>query len=107
VLAGAVLGASLISLKPKPAPSAGVSPEVLQALPGLVGKNFEFDQREIRVNAGETVALLMLADILLSLTRLPSVFAPFYGTFIWIGVLMLRRLGIEPVVPTTAAATAR
>jgi plastocyanin len=57
VLAGAVLGASLISLQPKPAPSAGVSPEVLQALPGLVGKNFEFDQREIRVNAGETVAL--------------------------------------------------
>jgi hypothetical protein len=53
------------------------------------------------------VALLMLADILLSLTRLPGVFAPFYGTFIWIGVLMLRRLGIEPVVPTTAAATAR
>lgn len=57
VLAGAVLGANLISLQPKPAPSAGVSPDVLQALPGLVGKNFEFDQREIRVKAGETVAL--------------------------------------------------
>lgn len=57
VLAGAVLGASLISFQPKPAPSAGISPDVLQALPGLVGKNFEFDQREIRVKAGETVTL--------------------------------------------------
>ena len=57
VLAGAVLGASLISFQPKPAPAAGVSPDVLQALPGLAGKNFEFDQREIRVKAGETVAL--------------------------------------------------
>lgn len=57
VLAGAVLGASLISFQPKPAPSAGVSPDVLQSLPGLVGKNFDFDQHEIRVKAGETVAL--------------------------------------------------
>jgi plastocyanin len=47
----------LISLQPKPAPSAGISPDVLQTLPALAGKNFEFDQREIRVKAGETVAL--------------------------------------------------
>lgn len=57
VLVGGVLGATLLGLQPQPAPSAGVSPDVLQTLPGLTGKNFEFDQTEIRVKVGETVAL--------------------------------------------------
>ncbi len=57
VVVGAVVGATLIGMQPKPAPSDGVSPEVLQTLPALTGKNFEFDQTEIRVKAGETVAL--------------------------------------------------
>jgi plastocyanin len=37
--------------------SAGVSPEVLATLPSLTGRNYMFSQREIRVKAGETVAL--------------------------------------------------
>src|SRR5262249_53221643 len=52
------------------------------------------------------VALLMLAGILLSFIRLPGVFAPFYSTFIWIGVLMLRSQPVaQPAVPAAAIAT--
>ncbi len=57
LIAGMVIGAELLALAPRPAPSAGVSPEVLASLPALVGRNFEFDQPEIHVKAGETLAL--------------------------------------------------
>jgi plastocyanin len=57
LVAGAVLGAELLALVPRPAPSAGVSAEVLAELPALAGRNFEFDQAEIRAKVGETVAL--------------------------------------------------
>jgi plastocyanin len=56
-LAAAVVAAALTGQIRPAAPSAGVSPEVLATFPTLTGKNFEFDQKEIRVKVGETVAL--------------------------------------------------
>lgn len=54
---GAVGGAEALARSPQPAPAAGVSAEMLATLPVLTGQNFEFSQTEIRVRAGETVAL--------------------------------------------------
>jgi plastocyanin len=56
-LAGLVVGAILIGMAPRADATSGVSPEVLAQLPALVAKDFAFGQREIRVKAGETVAL--------------------------------------------------
>jgi plastocyanin len=57
LLVGAAVGAQLLALLPRPEVAAGVSPEVLASLPGVTGANFEFAEQEIRVRAGETVAL--------------------------------------------------
>jgi plastocyanin len=54
---GLVLGAILIGLVPHADVTTGISPEVLGQLPALSAKNFQFGQAEIRVKAGETVAL--------------------------------------------------
>ncbi|HMQ35620.1 MAG TPA: cupredoxin domain-containing protein [Chloroflexaceae bacterium] len=54
---GAAIGAQLLGLLPRPDVAAGVSPEVLATLPAVTTVGFEFDQPEIRVRAGETVAL--------------------------------------------------
>ncbi|MFL5803023.1 MAG: cupredoxin domain-containing protein [Roseiflexaceae bacterium] len=56
-LAGLVAGAILVGMIPRAGSTAGVSPEVLATLPGLAAKGFEFSQTEVRVKAGETVAL--------------------------------------------------
>jgi plastocyanin len=50
---GAVMAASIAA----GGVNAGVSPETLASLPALKTVNFAFDQQEIRVKAGETVAL--------------------------------------------------
>jgi plastocyanin len=57
LIAGLLVGAELVALAPRPAASAGISPEVLATLPSLAGQNYTFSQRELRVKAGETVAL--------------------------------------------------
>jgi plastocyanin len=56
-VAGLVVGAILIGMVPRPDATTGISPEVLGQLPALSAKNFEFGQSELRVKAGETVAL--------------------------------------------------
>ncbi len=56
-VAGLVLGAILIGMVPHADVTTGISPEVLSQLPALTAKNFQFGQAEIRVKAGETVAL--------------------------------------------------
>jgi plastocyanin len=56
-VAGLVVGAVVIGMVPRPDATTGISPDVLGQLPALAAKNFEFDQAEIRVKAGETVAL--------------------------------------------------
>ncbi len=56
VLTGVVLGALGIGVFPRPAATAGVSPEVLASLPSVSVKTFAFQQSELRVKAGETVA---------------------------------------------------
>jgi plastocyanin len=56
-VAGLMVGAILIGMVPRPDVTTGISPEVLGQLPALTTKNFEFGQAEIRVKAGETVAL--------------------------------------------------
>lgn len=57
LIAGLISGAELSALAPRPALSAGVSPEVLAGLPSLSGRDFAFSQTEIRARVGETVAL--------------------------------------------------
>ncbi len=57
LIAGLLVGAALVALAAGRGASAGVSPEVLASLPSLAGRNYTFSQREIRVKAGETVAL--------------------------------------------------
>ena len=52
-----VLGASLVATVPQAGATAGVSPEALAALPELTTRGFQFEQREIRAKAGETVVL--------------------------------------------------
>lgn len=57
LVVGAVGGAEALARSPRPAPAASVSSPMLAALPVLTGQNFEFAQTEIRVRAGEMVAL--------------------------------------------------
>jgi uncharacterized cupredoxin-like copper-binding protein len=54
-LAGLVVGAVLIGLIAKPTDAVGVTPEVLAGLPGVTLE--AFDKGEVRVKAGEMVAL--------------------------------------------------
>ena len=56
-LAGVCLGAVLVAAVAAGGVNAGVSPETLSALPALTTANFAFDQPELRVKVGETVAL--------------------------------------------------
>jgi heme/copper-type cytochrome/quinol oxidase subunit 2 len=59
-LAGLCLGALLVGAIARTSVSsgnAGVSPQALAALPALGVKHFKFDQQELRVKAGEVVAL--------------------------------------------------
>lgn len=56
-VAGAALGAQGLALLPQPQVASGISLEVLASLPVIAGKDFEFDQKELRVRVGETVAL--------------------------------------------------
>jgi plastocyanin len=55
-LAGVCAGAVLVAALPREA-GAGVSPEVLANLPAITTPGFRFDRGELRVKAGETVAL--------------------------------------------------
>jgi uncharacterized cupredoxin-like copper-binding protein len=54
-LAGVVAGAALVGLIAKPTDSVGVAPEVLASLPGVTLE--AYNSGEVRVKAGETVAL--------------------------------------------------
>lgn len=56
-LVAIIAGALLVAAIPQKGVVAGISPETLQALPVLATKNFAFSQKELRVKAGETVAL--------------------------------------------------
>lgn len=56
VVAGLAAGAIAVAALPRGA-TAGVSAEALAALPALTTGQLKFDQAEIRVRAGETVAL--------------------------------------------------
>lgn len=55
-LIGVCVGALAVGALPREA-GAGVSPEVLAQLPAITTPGFEFDQAELRVKSGETVAL--------------------------------------------------
>jgi uncharacterized cupredoxin-like copper-binding protein len=55
--AGVAVGAILVAAVPRGGAAAGVTPEILAALPAVKTVSFKFDQAEIRVKAGETVAL--------------------------------------------------
>lgn len=57
VLAGVVAGAILLAQVPPPNTAAGVSPELLETLPVLQTQEFDFTQKEIRIQAGETAAI--------------------------------------------------
>jgi uncharacterized cupredoxin-like copper-binding protein len=50
-------GAILVALIPQQGAAAGVSAETLAGLPALTSNQLKFDQTEIRVKMGETVAL--------------------------------------------------
>jgi plastocyanin len=54
---GLVIGAILVAQVPPPNTAAGVSSDLLQTMPVLQTANFEFAQKELRVKAGETVAI--------------------------------------------------
>jgi plastocyanin len=54
-LAGLIVGAVLVGLIAKPIDAVGVTPEVLAGLPGVTLE--AFDKGEVRVKAGEMVAL--------------------------------------------------
>ena len=54
---GLSVGAAGLHAMAAPAGGAGVSQEVLATLPAVATKNFAFDQRELRVKAGELAAL--------------------------------------------------
>ncbi len=56
-LVGLAAGAILVAAAAGSSENAGVSPAALAGLPVLKTANFAFDQAEIRVKAGETVAL--------------------------------------------------
>ncbi|HEY7293660.1 MAG TPA: cupredoxin domain-containing protein [Dehalococcoidia bacterium] len=55
-LAGACAGAIIVGAIPRSGAAAGVSPQVLASLPAVSTKVFAFEQAELRVKAGETVA---------------------------------------------------
>ncbi len=57
LLAGLVAGATAVALAPREGMDVGISPEAMAALPGLGTANWEFDQRELHVKAGEMVML--------------------------------------------------
>ena len=54
---GLVAGAVLVASIPQQGAGAAISPDVLAGLPAFGAKNFEFEQKELRVKAGENVAL--------------------------------------------------
>jgi plastocyanin len=56
-LAGLLVGTISVGMVPRASATTGISPEVLAQLPSLSAKNYEFNQKEIHVKAGETVAL--------------------------------------------------
>ena len=56
-LAGLLVGAIAVGMLPRASATNGINPEVLAQLPSLSAKNYEFNQKQIRVKAGETVAL--------------------------------------------------
>ncbi|MGH2543276.1 MAG: hypothetical protein ACRDIB_10775, partial [Ardenticatenaceae bacterium] len=56
-IAGLAVGAILLASAPQDSASTGVSPEVLAELDPVTVEGFGFQQKEIRVRAGDTVAL--------------------------------------------------
>lgn len=56
-LVGLVAGANAVAAIPQKGAAASVSPDVLESLPGLSTKGFAFEQPELRVKAGQLVAL--------------------------------------------------
>jgi len=57
LVAGLVAGALLVAAAPQPGIAAGISAADLAKLPLLKGEHFEFNQKELRVKAGQTVTL--------------------------------------------------
>lgn len=56
-LGGLIAGANLVAAIPQKSAAASVSPEVLASLPALSARGFAFEQPELRVKAGQLVAL--------------------------------------------------
>jgi len=56
-LAGICGGALLVGAIPQAEDTTGVSPEALAALPALGAGHFQYDQPELRVRAGQVIAL--------------------------------------------------
>jgi plastocyanin len=56
-VAGVVAGGLVLGAFPRASAASGVSPQVLATLPGMPIKGFAFQQQELRVKAGELVAL--------------------------------------------------
>jgi plastocyanin len=56
-VAGVAASGLVLGAFPRASAASGVSPQVLATLPGLPVKGFEFQQKEIRVKAGDLVAL--------------------------------------------------
>jgi plastocyanin len=56
-VAGACLGAIAIGTASDASATTGMPPETLAALPALTTRDMEFDRTEIRVRAGDVVAL--------------------------------------------------
>jgi plastocyanin len=59
-LGGGVAGVMLMASLPQQGATAGISPEQLEQLPAIETERFEFVQPELRVRAGETVALRLV-----------------------------------------------
>jgi plastocyanin len=56
-LGGLIVGANVVAARPQQGAAASVSPDLLSTLPSVDVKGFEFQQKEVRVKAGELVAL--------------------------------------------------
>jgi plastocyanin len=56
-LVGVIVGANAVAAIPQKGAAASVSPEALASLPAVSTKGFAFEQPEVRVRAGELVAL--------------------------------------------------
>jgi plastocyanin len=56
-LGGLIAGANLVAAIPQKGAAASVSPDVLASLPALSAKGFAFEQPEVRVKAGQLVAM--------------------------------------------------